>query len=125
MKKVLCIVFALFLSVVAAGCSDTGDIVGVWEQAMEISILGLEKADSTMSVTRFTFLADGTGSQEQIIPDKSYPDAIRAFSYDLDGDMLTLHYGDGQMVTYTVLLNKNSFQLKSNRIDYQLERVQE
>ena len=61
MKKALLAVLLLFLFFTVAGCSN-GDIIGVWEAEMEISVLGLDKADSAASVLRFTFFEDGTGS---------------------------------------------------------------
>ena len=124
MKKAVFAVLLLFLFFTVAGCSN-GDIVGVWEAEMEISVLGLDKADSAASVLRFTFFEDGTGSQEQIIIDGTYPDIIRTFRYELDGSTLTLNYEDLQTEVFSIMFDSTSLQMDSNRINYQLMKVQE
>jgi len=95
-KRLLCLVLMVILLLSVAGCSGSADIVGIWEQEMEISILGIEGTGSAMSVARFTFREDGTGIQEHIVADGSYPNAVREFHWQLEGDTLTLVYAENQ-----------------------------
>ena len=124
MKRVLCwILMAVFLFSLTA-CGDASGITGIWEQQMEISILGLEGQTSAASILRFTFRDDGTGTQEQIIKDGTHPNASREFTYQLEGDKLTLDFGDGQKEDFSVVMDVSSLNLENNRGTFELTKVQ-
>lgn len=126
MKRLVCC--ALLLSLLfLAGCSGKTDITGVWEQEMEISILGnnAEVPAAAMSTLRFTFREDGTGSQEVKILDGVHPDSVRAFSYTLEGETLILDYGEQQTEEFTVLLKGDSLRLENRRGAYDLTKEKE
>ena len=91
---------------------------------MEISILGLEGQTSVASILRFTFRDDGTGTQEQIIKDGTHPNASREFTYQLEGDKLTLDFGDGQKEDFSVVMDVSSLNLENNRGTFELTKVQ-
>lgn len=126
MKRLLCCILVLFLMLSLTACGVRPDIVGVWEQEMETTILGegIEEAVSVGSLRRFTFREDGSGLQEHIMMDGSYPDAVREFTWQLKGDALILDYGGGHTEAFTVELNKTTLKLENNRGSYDLTRAE-
>ena len=124
MKRFLSVALMIMLLLSLTACSAETDLTGVWEQEMEISILGVEENVSAASIARFIFREDGTGTQEQIIPDGSYPDAIREFTWQLEKETLTLDYGENQMQTFAVALENGSLKLKSSRGSFDLTKVE-
>lgn len=126
MKRIICCIFAAILLVSLAGCSANGNIVGTWEQEMEVSILGegVELATSAPALCRFTFREDGTGLQEHILQDESYPDAAREFTWQLEGDSLTLEYVENHTEVFSVVLAKTSLKLENRRGSYDLVRAE-
>ena len=123
MKRLLCWILTAVLLFSLTTCGESSGITGSWEQEMEISILGLEGQTSATSILRFTFWEDGTGIQEQIIEDASHPNASREFTYQLEGDKLTLDYGDGQREEFFVMMDASSLNLENNRGEFELTRV--
>ena len=124
MKRVLCwILMAVFLFSLTA-CGDASGITGIWEQQMEISILGFDAQNSAVSILRFTFWKDGTGTQEQIIKDGNHPNARREFTYQQEGDKLTLDYGGGQREEFSVIMDTSTLKLENNRGTFELTKVQ-
>ena len=124
MKSILCLLLALTLLISLAACSGNTSVVGVWEQEMQTSILGVEDATAVVSLCRFTFREDGTGLQEHIMLDGKYPDAVREFHYHAKDDILTLVYEEEHMEEFTVEINKNSLKLENRRGSYDLIRVE-
>ena len=124
MKRLICTILALFL-LLLAGCSSQEKITGVWEQEMEMSVLGLgvEEPATVLATARFTFREDGTGSLEMIITDDTHTNSAREFSYHLAEDTLTLDCGEDQIWLYTVALEGDSLTLSSDRGQYDLARV--
>lgn len=124
MKRFLSVALMAILLLSLTACSAETDLTGVWEQEMEISILGVEENVSAASIARFIFREDGTGTQEQIIPDRSYPDVIREFTWQLEKEILTLDYGENQMQTFAVALENGSLKLESARGTFDLTKVE-
>lgn len=126
MKRFLYCVLSVLLLVSLTGCSDNGNIVGIWEQEMETTILGegIEEPVSVASIRRFTFREDGTGLMEHIMPEGSHPDAVREFTWKLDGDTLIQDYGGGHTEEFSVVLNQTSLKLENRRGSYDLTRVE-
>lgn len=124
MKRFLSVALMAILLLSLTACSAETDLTGVWEQEMEISILGVEENTSAASIARFIFREDGTGTQEQIIPDRSYPDAIREFTWQMEKETLTLDYGENQMQTFVVALKNGSLKLESSRGTFDLTKVE-
>ena len=118
-KWILCLVALLLL----AGCSGKPDITGVWEQEMEISILGTEKPETVSSVVRFTFREDGTGTMEQLIPDGSHPDVQTEFSYGLEENALTVDMGNNRISVFEMEFREGILVLQNSRIQYHLTKV--
>lgn len=123
-----CLYFALLVTFLISltACGGKTDIVGTWEQETEIAILGegIEKATTAASSHRFTFREDGTGIQEHIVADGSYPNAVREFHWQLEGDTLTLVYAENQTEEFTAVLSKTSLKLENRRGGYDLTRVE-
>ena len=86
--------------------------------------MGLDTQTSAASILRFTFRDDGTGTQEQIIKDGTHPNASREFTYHLEGNKLTLDYGDGQREEYSVEMGASSLKLENTRGKFELTKVQ-
>ena len=124
MKRLLCWILTAVLLLLLTACGDASGITGIWEQQMEISILGIEGQASALSVLRFTFREDGTGTQEQIIKDGNHPNARREFTYQQEGDKLTLDYGGGQREEFSVVMDTSTLKLENNRGKFELTRVQ-
>lgn len=126
MKRMLCCILVLFLMLSLTACGARSDIVGVWEQEMETTILGegIEESVSVGSLQRFTFREDGSGLQEHIMMDGSYPDAVREFHYHVKEDTLTLVYAEEHMEEFFVKVNKNSLKLENSRGSYDLTRAE-
>ena len=124
MKSLRCGMLAVFLMLTLCACSGGGSIIGVWEQEIQTSILGVEEATAVASLRRFTFREDGSGIQEHIMPDGSYPDAVREFHYHLKDDLLTLVYEEEHMEAFSVKMSKNSLKLENNRGSYDLTRAE-
>ena len=122
MKRLLCWILTAVLLLLLTACGETSGIIGSWEQQMEISILGLEGQTSAASILRFTFREDGTGIQEQIIKDGTHPNASREFTYQLEGDKLTLDYGDGLSEEFSVVMDASTLKLKNDRGEFELVR---
>jgi hypothetical protein len=68
MQRIICCILAAIVLFSLTGCSGNGDIVGIWEQEMEMSILGegIEEATSVASLCRFTFREDGSAVQAEL-----------------------------------------------------------
>ncbi len=126
MKRLLYCVLSALLLFSLTGCAGNGNIVGIWEQEMETTILGegVEAPISVASLLRFTFREDGTGLQEHIMLDGSHPDAVREFTWKLDDDTLTQDYGGGHTEEFAVVLNNTSLKLENRRGNYELTRVE-
>ena len=124
MKRFLCFVLTVVLLFSLTACRETAGITGIWEQEMEISILGVEGQTSALSVLRFTFREDGTGTQEQIITDGSHPNAGREFSYRLEENRLTLDYGVGLSEVFSIVMDEAILKLENDRGKFELTRVQ-
>lgn len=125
MKRLICYVLLAVLLVSLTGCGGKAEITGIWEQEMETAILGEGVAESTTaaSLLRFTFREDGTGLQEHIMLDGSYPDAVRVFSWKLEKDTLTLEYTEGHAEEFSVALTKTSLKLENSRGNYDLTKA--
>ena len=123
MKHILHFILTAAVLLSLAAC-DGGNhnITGIWEQEMQISILGSDSASSAMSVMRFTFRQDGTGLQEQIIADGIYPDAVREFTYTQLEDEITLNFEGKNKVIFHFVIDGNSLMLQNNRGTFQLTR---
>lgn len=91
---------------------------------MQTSILGVEDATAVASLRRFTFREDGTGLQEHIMLDGSYPDAVREFHYHAKDDRLILVYESEHQEEFAVKLSRNSLKLENRRGSYDLNRVE-
>lgn len=126
MKRIFCLIFALTVLFMLTACSGQADITGTWEQKMETTILGegIEEAVSIASLLRSTFREDGSGLQEHILLDGSYPDAVREFHYHLKEDTLTLVYAEDHMEQFSVKLSKNALKLENPRGSYDLTRAE-
>lgn len=126
MKRYIHYILLVLLLLTLTACSNKGDILGVWEQSMETSVLGegVEEATTVASLRRFVFCEDGSGRQEHIMLDGSYPDAIREFHYHLKEDVLTLVYADDHMEDFTVKVSKNTLKLENSRGNYELTRAE-
>ena len=124
MKRLLCWILTAALLLLLTACGDASGITGSWEQQMEISILGLDAQTSAASILRFSFRDDGTGTQEQIIEDGTHPNASRGFTYKMEGDKLTLDYGDGQKEDFSVVMDASILKLENNRGKFELTKVQ-
>lgn len=122
MQRIICCILAAIVLFSLTGCSGNGDIVGIWEQEMEMSILGegIEEATSIASLCRFAFREDGSGIQEHIMQDGKYPNAVREFTWQLQEDMLTLDFGGGHTETFTLEWNRTSLKLENSRGTYEL-----
>ena len=122
MQRIVCCVLAAVVLFSLTGCSGNGDIVGIWEQEMEMSILGegIDEATSTTSLCRFTFREDGTGVREHIMLAGNHPDAVREFTWQLDGKTLTLDFGGGHTEEFTATWNKTSLKLENRRGMFEL-----
>ena len=124
MKRLLCWILTAALLLLLTACGDASGITGIWEQEMEISILGLDAQTSAASILRFTFRDDSTGIQEQIIKDGSHPNASREFTYRLEGEILTLDYGDGQKEDFSVVMDTSSLKLENTQGTFELTKVE-
>ena len=124
MKRLLCWILTAVLLLLLTACGEESGITGSWEQEMELSILGIEGQTSAASILCFTFRDDGTGIQEQIIMDGGHPNASREFTYQLEGDKLTLDYGDGLSEEFSVVMDASILKLKNNRGTFELTKVQ-
>ena len=124
MKAMLCSVLVVSLLFALCACSGSNSIVGVWEQEIQISILGREEATSAASVLRFTFREDGSGLQEHIMPDGSYPDTVLEFHYHVKDDLLTMVYAEDHMEEFSVELSKDALKLENKRGSYDLTRAE-
>ena len=126
MKRVLYFILALTILLSLTGCAGHADITGVWEQEMETNILGegIEEAVSIASLRRFTFREDGSGIQEHIMLDGSYPDAVREFHYHMKDDALTLVYEEEHMEEFSVKVSKDTLKLENSRGSYNLTRIE-
>ena len=124
MKRSLCIVLTLAFLLSLTACGGKPEITGIWEQEMEISVLGedVEEPTAAASLLRFTFREDGTGFQEHIILDGSYPDAVREFLWKLEGDTVTLEYTEGHAEEFSAVLTKTSLKLENPRGSYDLTK---
>ena len=124
MQRIICCILAAVVLFSLTGCSGNGNIVGIWEQEMEISILGegIEEATSVASLCRFTFREDGSGIQEHIMQDGKHPDAVREFTWQLQEDMVALDFGGGHTETFSVACNKTSLKLVNSRGLYELTK---
>ena len=126
MKRLFCILLTLLFLVSLTACGGTADIIGSWEQETETAILGEGIAEPTAaaSLLRFTFREDGTGLQEHILLDGSYPDAVREFTWKLDVDALALEYTEGHTEEFSVVLSKTSLKLENPRGSYDLTKAE-
>ena len=126
MKRSLCILLTLAFLLSLTACGGEPEITGIWEQEMEISVLGegVEEPTAAASLLRFNFREDGTGLQQHIMPDDSYPDAVREFSWSLEGDTLTLEYAEGHAEEFSVVLTKTSLKLENPRGSYDLTKAE-
>lgn len=123
MRSLLCAVLAVSLLLSLCACSVSGSVVGVWEQELQTSVLGKEGAVSADSLRRFAFREDGSGLQEHIMLDGSYPDVVREFHYHLKDDLLTIVYEEERMEEFSVKMSKNSLMLENNRGSFELTRA--
>ena len=124
MKSLLCGVLVVSLLFALCACSGSNSIVGVWEQEMQISILGREEATSAASLLRFTFREDGSGLQEHIMADGNYPDAVREFHYHVKDGLLTMVYAEDRIEEFSVQLSKDALNLENKRGSYDLTRAE-
>lgn len=126
MKRRILALISLFFLMTLCSCAANRDISGVWVQKMEITVLGegIEEPTSIVSLCRFTFREDGSGLQEHIMVDGSYPDAVREFHYHVKEDTLTLVYAEEHMEEFFVKVNKNSLKLENSRGSYDLTRAE-
>ena len=123
MKKLVLLILAAAL--LLAGCGKEETLVGIWEQEITVSVLGVEGQTEAESIVRFTFREDGTGTQEQMILDGSHPDAVRDFSWVLEKKTLTLDYGEGQTAVFTAIVEQEVLKLENHRGSYELKRTAE
>lgn len=126
MKRLLCLIPVTIFLFSLTGCDAKSDITGVWEQKMEISVLGkgTEAPASIVSLCRFTFREDGTGKQEQIMTDGSYPDVVREFNWQLEDNTLNLNYGGERTETFKATISKTMLKLENNRGIYDLTKAE-
>lgn len=126
MKRYIDLILLVSFLLMLTACSDKDAILGVWEQNMETSILGegIDEPVSVVSLRRFTFREDGSGLQEHIMLDGSYPDVVRKFHYHMKEDTLTLVYAEEHMEEFSVKLNKNTLKLENSRGSYDLTRAE-
>lgn len=126
MKRLFCILLTLLFLVSLTACGGTADIIGSWEQETETAILGegITEPTAAASLLRFTFREDGTGLQEHILLDGSYPDAVREFTWKLDVDALALEYTEGHTEEFSVVLSKTSLKLENPRGSYDLTKAE-
>ena len=70
MKRCICCVLLVMLLTLSA-CGRKTDILGVWEQNMETTVLGegVSGVTTIVSLQRFTCREDGSGVQEHIMLD--------------------------------------------------------
>lgn len=113
----------MVLLILLTACGKTSEITGIWEQEMEISILGIDGQTSAVSILRFTFREDGTGTQEQIIKDGTHPDTSREFTYLMEENMLTLDFGDGQKTEFSAVMDTSVLKLENSRGKFELTKV--
>jgi len=125
MKRYLCCILAALILFSLAGCSGSGNIVGIWEQEMETAILGegIEEGAAAVSLHRFTFREDGTGLQEHVMLEGGYPDAVREFTWKLEGDTLIQDYGGGHTEEFAVQLSQTTLKLENRRGSYELTKA--
>ena len=123
MKRFLCGILTVGLLFSLTACGESSGITGIWEQKMELSNLGLNAQTTAVSILRFTFWDDGTGTQEQIIRDGSHPDISRGFTYQLEGEKLILDYGDGQREEYSVVMDASILKMENDRGKFELKRA--
>ena len=126
MKRLLCYILTIAFLLSLTACEGKTNITGIWEQEMETAILGkgIEEATSVASLRRFTFREDGTGLQEHIMMDERYPDAVREFTYRLEGDILTLDFGGGQTEDFTAVLTETSLKLENRQGSFDLTKAE-
>ena len=126
MKQLLSIVLTLVCLFSLTACGGKAEITGIWEQEMETAVLGEGVAEQTAaaSLLRLTFREEGTGLQEHIMLDGSYPDAVRVFSWKLEKDTLTLEYAEGHTEEFSVTLTKTSLQLENSRGNYDMTKAE-
>ena len=123
MRRFLCGILTVVLLFSLTACDESSGITGIWEQKMEFSNLGLNAQTTAVSILRFTFWDDGTGTQEQIIRDGSHPDISRGFTYQLEGEKLILDYGDGQREEYSVVMDASILKMENKRGKFELKRA--
>ena len=119
MKRIIAIVLVVLLT----GCAAKQSIVGTWEQEMTISVIGMEEQTEAESTARFTFRQDGTGTQEQLLFDGVHPNTLREFTWTLSGECVILDFGNGRQETFVVIQEKDSLELHSQRIIFELKKV--
>ena len=126
MKRFPWVLISLLFLISLTACSDDQEIIGIWEQEMETAILGegIEEATSIVSLRRFTFRENGTGIQEHIIADGSYPDAVREFTWKLEEDTLTLEYEENNTDVFAVMMSKTTLKLENPRGSYALTKAE-
>ncbi len=122
-RKIACLLIAVMLLGLFAGCSAQSKLVGVWETQTEISILGVSIDlpfidDCTVS---FSFEKDGTGSRTADFGD-SFPAVSQAFTYSVEEGKLTLTYESGSVEEYTFTVEKDVLSL-DGRVDLELNKV--
>lgn len=126
MKRFLYTIFLGIILLSLTACGSKAEITGIWEQEMETSILGegIEAATSVASLRRFTFREGGTGLQEHILLDETYPDAVREFTWQLEDNRLMLEYEENHTEEFSVIVSKNSLKLENPRGTYDLLRIE-
>jgi len=126
MKRLICYLLVVPILLSLCACSGKTGIVGIWEQEMEISILGegVDSPTSAVSLLRFTFREDGTGTQEHIMMEEAYPSAVREFAWQLEEDTLTLDFEGDHTEQFAVATSQTSLKLENSRGKYDLTRAE-
>lgn len=125
MKRLLCCFLSAVLLFSLTACGDASGLTGIWEQEMEISILGIDGETTAASILRFTFREDGTGTQKQIIKDGTHPDTSREFTYLLEENTLMLDFGDGQKIEFSAAMDTSVLKLENSRGKFELTKVKQ
>lgn len=124
MKRWLLLCLTVFCLWLLTGCSEPDGIVGIWEEEIQVSILGSEQQGEAAAVTRFIFREDGTGSWGTELLDGRHTEAVREFYYRQEEDKLILSYASDTADTeFAMTLSENTLRLESKRGSFSLKRI--